>query len=127
MKINSLRNFLVLGIMLFSVSALYSQSTVYLSDEREQAPMTHYSFKDYEDGSRVGYFNLMGSFSLKDLHRIEQHFINNKSVVRISIMEKNAASLEHRVFIKTNGKFATKEWLLEELENLFANGKYGQL
>lgn len=91
-----------------AVSTLNGQAQ---TSENSMTLVEKFQFKQYEDGTTAGYFTLDGNFTLKNLHRVEQYFIDMSEVTDFAIIDKNEGKSTHTVFIRSNNPEVSKRWI----------------
>jgi len=94
------------------------------SNENALPLIEKFQYKHYDNGTVAGYFTLDGSFTLKDLHRVEQYFIDMEEVMDFSILSKNETRAQHTVFIRSNDTEVSKEWINAKLNQGIAAHKF---
>ena len=87
------------------------------SEKIQPFQIGNHTYKTYDDGSQISYFEIKGQYSLKELHRIEQKLIDTDGVIAVSIFEKDPEKTLHTIYIKTTSQTATKLWLSNVLNN----------
>ena len=119
-----MKNFELYRWILFISIALTANSLQAQTDDINITFVQKYQYKNYEDGTQAGYFTLDGNFTLKDLHRVEQYFIDTEGVLKFAIIDKSAEKGTHTAFISVDNQETSKKWIEIKLNQGLAAQKF---
>lgn len=121
-KVNYIRYGAFFLLLLLNQISFGQIEISYSKESKNESFRVHsFSSKVYDDGLKRGYFHLDISADRKNLSRIEQLFLNESYVEKVSVFEKDRVKPTYVVFIEGFGDI-TINWIQERISNALVTG-----